>query len=148
MTRRTERIASLIRDVVADAILTRLSDPRIEPLTSITRVEVSADLSIARVNVSVMNDNPARRELSVRALRGAAGRLRGMVGERLSARIIPRLEFHLDDSVRRGIETVQALERVLGPQPGALDADAQATDHDDDDSDGPGGAAPKTAEVD
>ena len=48
MSRRTDRIASLIRDTVGMLLLTKMSDPRIDPaLTSITRVEVPADSSPA-----------------------------------------------------------------------------------------------------
>lgn len=112
MSRRLERVASVIRDVVAEAI-PRMNDPRLEPLTSITRVEVSPDLSIARVNVSVLADTPARRQLSVDALRAAAGRIRLAVGEHLTTRLIPRIEFHLDESLRRGFETVQVIEHVM-----------------------------------
>jgi len=115
VSRRTERVASLIRDVVADAI-PRMNDPRIEPFTSITRVEVSPDLSIARLNVSVLAESAARRNLSVEALRGAAGRLRTLLREHLYARQIPRLEFHLDESLRRGFQVVQAIERAMGSQ--------------------------------
>ena len=119
MSRRTERVASLIRTVLADAIQSRLSDPRIEPLTSITRVEVSADFAVARVYVSVMAEGE-RRKLSVAALRHAAGRLRSMVAHEVALRQVPQLDFQLDESVRRSFETVQQLDRMmeeLGEQP-------------------------------
>lgn len=112
MSIRTQRVGSIVRDVVADAILSRLNDPRIPALTSVTRVEVAADLSIARVHVSVMAE-PAKRGLAVRALQSAAGRLRGMLRRRLSARTIPSLEFFLDESIQHGIETVNTLDRLM-----------------------------------
>jgi ribosome-binding factor A len=112
MSRRTERIASLIRDLIADAIQTDLSDPRIEPLTSITRVEVTPDLSLARIHVSVLAP-PARQTLCVRALRHAAGRLRTLAARELVLRQAPRLEFHLDESLQRGFETMQAIEVAM-----------------------------------
>lgn len=115
MSRRTERIASVIRAVVGEAVLARLSDPRLEPITSVTRVEVSPDLSVARVNVSVMAETPQRRELSVRALRHSAGRLRALLAARLVVRQVPRLEFHLDESVRKSFETIRMIESVAPP---------------------------------
>lgn len=113
VSRRTQRIASVIRNVVAEAIRTQLSDPRVEPWTSVTRVQVSPDLTVAHVNVSVMAENPARRKLCVQALQAASGRLRSMLARHLTARQIPRLEFHLDDSVQQSIRTVDAIDRVL-----------------------------------
>ncbi len=112
MSRRTERVANVIRGVVAEAISARISDPRLEPLTSITRVELSEDMSVAHVNVSVLSENPARRALSVRALQSAAGRIRKMVADHLATRTIPRIEFHLDDSLQRGFRVVQTLDRL------------------------------------
>lgn len=113
MSRRTERVASVIRDVVAEGIRTQLSDPRLEPWTSITRVQVSPDLTVAHINVSVMSENPARRKLCVQALQAASGRLRAMLARRLVTRQIPRLEFHLDESVQQSLRTIDTIERVL-----------------------------------
>lgn len=127
MSIRTQRVGSIIRDVVAEAIQARLSDPRIPPLTSVTRVEVSPDLSVARVHVSVMAPG-AKRELAVKALRSAAGRVRGMVRKRLSARTIPQLEFFLDESIQHGIETVNTLDQLMAEsraREAAADEDAQ-----------------------
>ena len=112
MSRRTERVASLIRTIVAEAIQSRLSDPRIEPLTSITRVEVSADLSVAHVYVSVMAE-AVRRELSVRALRHASGRLRSLVAREVSLRQVPELDFRLDESVQQSFRTVQQIDGLM-----------------------------------
>jgi ribosome-binding factor A len=103
----------VIRNVVAEGIRTQLNDPRLEPWTSITRVQVSPDLTVAHVNVSVMSENPARRRLCVQALQAASGRLRAMLARRLVARQIPRLEFHLDDSVQQSLRTIDTIERVL-----------------------------------
>jgi ribosome-binding factor A len=118
VSRRAERVASLVRTILAEAIQSRLSDPRIEPLTSITRVEVSADLSVARVYVSVMAE-PARRELSLRALRHAAGRLRSLVADGITLRQTPQLDFRLDESVQQSFQMVQQIDRLmeeLGPR--------------------------------
>lgn len=112
VSRRTERIANVIRNILAEAIQNRLSDPRIEPLTSITRVDVSPDFSIARVNVSVMAP-PARQELCLRALQHASGRLRGAVAAGLTLRTVPRIIFHLDHSIQRGLETLRVIDSVV-----------------------------------
>ena len=111
MSRRTERVASLIRQILADAIRS-LNDPRIPTVTSITRVEVSEDFATAKVHVSALAPD-TRRALCLTALRSAAGHLRWLLGQELTLRKLPQLEFRLDDSVRRGIETVETIERVM-----------------------------------
>ncbi len=112
MSRRTERVGNLIRNVLAEHVPHRLHDPRIEPLTTITRVEVSEDLSLARVHVSVMAP-PTRQRLTVEALQHAAGRLRRIVGRQVRLRKIPTLVFELDDSVRKAFETVRAIDQAM-----------------------------------
>jgi ribosome-binding factor A len=112
VSRRTERIGNVIRALVAEAIQSRLSDPRIAPLTSITRVEVSADLAVARVHVSVMAEEP-RQALCLQALRHAAGRLRSLVAQRIVLRHVPRLDFLLDSSVQGAFRTVQVIDAAM-----------------------------------
>jgi len=56
-SRRQEKVAQLITEVVSDIIAHRLSDPRIEGLVSITQVTLSADLRNAEICVSIMADN-------------------------------------------------------------------------------------------
>ncbi len=97
----------------------RLNDPRITPITSITRVELSADFSVARLHVSIM-DRTARQELCLEALRSASGLLRRAIGRRLKMRKIPELSFRLDESVRGAFNTVQVIDdamRELGERP-------------------------------
>jgi len=112
VSRRTERIGNLIRAILARQIQTRLSDPRIERFTSITRVEVSSDLSVARVYVSVMAP-PPRQRLCVQALQHAAGKLRAVLARQVRMRQIPRLEFILDDSVKQAFQTVQMIDAAM-----------------------------------
>ncbi len=112
MSRRTERVGSLIREVIAEAIQTQLNDPRIEPLTSITRVDVSQDLAHARIHVSIFAP-PARQQLCLHALRRAAGRLRRLLGPNLQTRTLPQLDFVLDETIQRTFETVRLIEKTM-----------------------------------
>lgn len=119
VSRRTERVGNLIRLILADAIQNRLSDPRILPLTSITRVEVSEDFSVARVFVSVLA-RPTRRALSLRGLQSAAGLLRRIMAPQLRLRKIPALVFRLDESVQGSAAIVDVIDeamRDLGQRP-------------------------------
>lgn len=152
MSKRTERVGSLIRAIIADAIQSRLNDPRVPPITSITRVEISADFAVARVFVSVMATD-ARRQLCLRALRSAAGYLRRLLGPQLSLRKTPALDFRLDDSLRRSFETVQLIDQAmeeLGQRPqwerGCVgDAPAELVERDEDEEPPASGGEDPTA---
>ena len=112
VSRRQERVGSLIRRVLAHAILHELSDPRIEPLTSITRVEVSPDLSFAKIFVSVMAPE-GRQRACLEALRAASGRLRGLLGREIEMRQVPEIAIVNDDSLHIAARTMEIIERSV-----------------------------------
>lgn len=126
MSRRSDRIASVIRTILAQAIRQRLSDPRIEPMTSLTRVEISPDLSSAHVHVSVMA-KPVGKKLTIQALQHAAGRLRGVLAEHLSMRQVPWLTFHLDESLQKSFQTIQILDDLMAERLASSTEDGPAT---------------------
>ncbi len=110
-SRRVQKVAEAVREVVSMAILAELQDPRIQDVT-VTYVEVSADLRYAKVHVSVMGDQ-SRQNLSLRGLQSAAGFLQSKIARRLELRYTPRLSFVLDRGVKRSIEISEILDRDL-----------------------------------
>ena len=122
-SRRVLKAAEAIREVVSMAILTQLSDPRIQDVT-VTQVEVSPDMRQAKVYVSVMGDE-AKQKLSLHGLQSAAGFLQSKVASRIDTRYTPRLEFVLDQGVKKSIEIARILREVLpqDPPPPAEEAD-------------------------
>ena len=110
-SRRAQRVAEAVREVVSMAILAELKDPRIRDVT-VTYVEVSADLRHAKVHVSVMGDQ-RRQDLSLRGLQNAAGFLQSKIARQIELRYTPRLEFMLDQGVKRSIEISRILNEVL-----------------------------------
>ncbi len=111
-TFRPQRVANIVRTVVGSAISGKLSDPRIEPLTSVTRVEVSADLEHAKVFVSVMGTVAVQRR-TMRGLDSATGLLQTLVARELPIRQCPRLTFHLDESIKRAAETIRIINATM-----------------------------------
>ena len=112
MSRRTERIASLIRDTVGMLLLTKLSDPRIDPArTSITRVEVPADLLSAKVYISVMGSEGDQRN-TLRALQGAAGHIQELMMREIELRNTPILSFALDVQYKKSLQTLALIQQA------------------------------------
>lgn len=104
---RMGRLADQIRDDVAEMVAGELKDPRIG-LATVTRVELSADLRHARVLVSVMGSEDAKRE-TLEGLSWAAGYVRREIGRRLRLRRAPEVFFVLD----RGLELQMRVESLL-----------------------------------
>ena len=109
---RVEKLASTIREIVGDAIAHKLNDPRISPLTSVVRVEVSGDLQIAKVYVTVLGDDGAARR-TLAGLTHAVGRVQRLVARGLTIRRCPEIRFVLDESLKTAAETVRIIDQTM-----------------------------------
>jgi len=128
-SRRTQKAAEAIREVVSMAILTELKDPRVRDVT-VTFVEVAPDMRQAKIHVSVMGSE-TQQQLTLRGLQNSAGFLQSKVAKRIDTRYTPRLVFVLDLGVKRSIEISQILQRVLPhAEPGATDESGALPEHD------------------
>ncbi len=114
ISRRMQKAAQAIREVVGTSILRDLMDPRIENVT-VTNVEVSRDMRQARVYVSVMGDEK-QQQLCLYGLQHAAGFLQSKVAKRIDTRYTPVLKFVLDMGVKKSIEINEILQSVLPDQ--------------------------------
>jgi ribosome-binding factor A len=140
LSHRVERIAEQIREELSQILATEVSDPGIG-LVTITRVKVTADLSLARAYWTVLGDGKERTD-TAKALNRAVPYLRHLLSQRLTLRRAPELKFQYDESVAahdRIERIIHALhvEREAHPELNAL-VDAPA---------GPVPASPPTATV-
>ena len=125
-TRRTARVASMIREVVSSAILFELRDPRIKNVT-VLGADVSPDLRYASVKISVMGDEKTA-ALSMHGLHSARGFLQSKIAEFIKSRYTPELRFVLDDGVRKSAETAALLREVLSSDLTLEDAEAESSE--------------------
>jgi ribosome-binding factor A len=114
---RVQRVAEAIREVVSQAILFEVADPRVKNVT-VLGAEVSGDLRQATVLVSVMGTD-SDQKLAMRGLGHAAGFLQAKVAARLQIRHTPVLRFKLDEGVKKSVEISRLIDE-------ALEADRQA----------------------
>jgi ribosome-binding factor A len=96
-TRRIERVAGIVRSHLTELMRRELGDTELSEVV-VTSVEVSKDLSIARILVRsiAVGDDPARRKRLLQRLKKAAPRLRRALGPRLELRRLPELRFEFD----------------------------------------------------
>lgn len=109
---RTERVAEEVRREMDRIIREDLNDPRIKGTYSITRVDLTNDLSYAKVYVSILEEENGA-EL-IKALNKAAGFVRKEVGRRVVIRHSPQLTFVKDDNIAYGMHINDVLHRVMG----------------------------------
>jgi len=106
---RLRRIEAALRTEISSMIARgEIKDPRIEPLTTITEVNLSKDMGHAKVWVSRFGSREAVSG-GVAALNHAAGYIQGVLAKRISLRIFPRLTFLRDDAMENGFRVAQKL---------------------------------------
>jgi ribosome-binding factor A len=121
---RPDRVGDQIRSELAELLAREVHDPGIGFVT-LTRVQVSPDLQVAKVMYTALGDQKAQ-TATARALERAAPFLRRQLGARLRLKRSPELRFIYDDSVAGQ----DRIERILNelhaagvPRAGEGDAD-------------------------
>lgn len=93
---RTERIGREIQEVLGHLLVTEVRDPRVQGAV-VTRVQVTADMSLARVYVRPLQGDEQGRQELMKGLGACKGFLRRGVGRRVHLLRVPVLEFHYDE---------------------------------------------------
>ena len=109
---RLQRLNDQLRDEISQLILRgEVKDPRVSNFLSINRVEVTNDLSYAKVYVSsFLPDNQIKK--GVDGLNAAAGFIQREIAKKLRIRQFPKLQFQIDAGMKAGFEMVQKLNEL------------------------------------
>ncbi len=97
------------REIIS--LMRELKDPRISGMLTVVKVDVSNDLSYAKVYISAMEGIDVAKE-SVKGLNSAAGYIRRQLGSNLHLRKSPELTFVPDDSIEKGMKLFEKLKGV------------------------------------
>ncbi len=109
--KRSQRVSDLLRQEIADIIMRKVKDPRLGFVT-VTGVDLSDDLKIARVFISCLKDD--ERDATLEILNSAKGFIRGEVAKRVRIKVLPSLEFRVDESVGYGDKIDRLLREIKG----------------------------------
>ena len=96
---RLERVNSEIQKEVALIINNELRDPQITSMIGVSEVDVAPDLANAKVYLSVYGGDA---QDTLNRIKGAGSFIRGRLAKKIRLRVIPRLDFHLDNSQAYG----------------------------------------------
>ncbi|MFU2508309.1 MAG: 30S ribosome-binding factor RbfA [Pseudoalteromonas prydzensis] len=110
---RTDRVAQQIQKEIAVILQREIKDPRLGMVT-VSAVEVSRDLSYAKIFITVFNtqDEDAAKQ-SAKVLNEATGYIRSLLGKRIRARIMPELKFVVDNSLMEGMRISNLVDSII-----------------------------------
>nr|KYP64945.1 hypothetical protein KK1_019559 [Cajanus cajan] len=148
--RRVQMVAKQIRRELSDMLLTDKvlqyavlpeaslgADRYLSSLTTITDVQVSGDLQVVKVYVSVFGDERGK-EVAIAGLKSKAKYVRSALGKRIKLRLTPEIRFIEDDSFEKGSRVIAILDKIKNDKSterqnkDKLDSSANADDDDDD----------------
>jgi len=110
MSTRTDKFRTLIKKEVSRIIREDVSDPRIG-FISITDVDISPDLRNAKVFVSILGESEQKTK-AMDGLTSATGFIKGRLGEIIKGRVVPDLQFILDNSLERGSKVLSLISKI------------------------------------
>ncbi len=112
-TRRQEKMARAVKEAVCDAVANRLSDPRIEGFTSVTRVDMTPDLRNANVYLSIFGSSDTAQNKTFAAITHAKNRIQALLAGRLQSRFCPVLHFFKDEDFKKTLETMKLIDQAV-----------------------------------
>ncbi len=107
---RTVRLDEQFREEISKLLMKGLKDPRVGFVT-ISRVEITNDLSYAKVYISVLGSDREKAS-SLIGLRNSSGFIRTYLGKALKIRKIPQLNFVLDESLDHAMHIEEILAEL------------------------------------
>ncbi|MCL1104273.1 30S ribosome-binding factor RbfA [Shewanella algicola] len=109
---RTRRIAQQLQQELAMVLQRDMKDPRIGFVT-VNDVDVSRDLSYAKVFVTFFEEDIELVQQKVDALSAAAPYIRTLVAGRMKLRVMPELRFVYDSSLVEGMRMSNLVTQVI-----------------------------------
>ncbi len=110
MSRRMDRINGLLQQEISRILKSDLRDPRISDIISVTRVDVTADLSRAKVFISILGNKMEKRD-SLLVLKSASGFIHKSMRSNLTLKTVPSVNFVLDESIEQSESMVQLISK-------------------------------------
>lgn len=108
---KSSRVNSEVQREIAELIRSEIKDPRISPMTSVTKVDVTTDLKYCKVYISVFGDE-ASKDDTLAGLKKASGFIRSQLAKRINLRNTPELTFIYDDSMEYGMYMSNLIDKV------------------------------------
>ncbi|MFH1552399.1 MAG: 30S ribosome-binding factor RbfA [Candidatus Omnitrophota bacterium] len=110
MTDRMDRVETTLKRKISVILQEEINDPRVRHVT-ITHVEVTRDLRIARVFYIIIADEKEKQDIA-RGLKSAASFIRSELADRLSIKFTPKILFKEDSSAEKEESIDRIFERI------------------------------------
>lgn len=133
---RVDRLSQQLKKEMAVILQREIKDPRLHNMITVSDVEVSRDLSHAKIFVTFLGLEQEKVADNLKLLNEASGFVRKLIAKRIQSRIVPNIHFAHDASLNEGIRMATLVanarrddeRRRLDSGQALDDADANAAD--------------------
>jgi ribosome-binding factor A len=114
---RSQRLNRLLQEKIGQLIVDgKIKDRRVDTFLSVTRVDVSSDLSYADVFISSFKPDGSL-EKGITGLQSACGFIQAKLAETMHVRKTPKLRFHKDSAMKESFDLIKKIEALVPPAP-------------------------------
>jgi ribosome-binding factor A len=113
---RQKKVAAQIQRITATVLQREVSDPRVDGLVTVTKVEISPDLREAKVFLSVLGGKKTPQTV-IEGIKAAGRHIQGAVAKDLAMRFAPRLTYVLDETLKKQAEILKKIGDVMAEHP-------------------------------
>ncbi|SEA62731.1 30S ribosome-binding factor RbfA [Alkalimonas amylolytica] len=132
---RVDRLSQQLQKELAVILQREIKDPRLHHMITVSQVDVSRDLSYAKIYVTFLGLEQDKVKDNLKILNDAKGFIRGLIGKRIQTRIVPQVQFYYDSTLDEGIrltalvESARRADEAKRPAGSADDASDNDTDN-------------------
>lgn len=123
--KRTDRLNSLLKEVISEVIFREVKNPHVNELLTVTHVDITKDLHHAKVYVSVIGSDQQKND-TIAALQSAAGFIAVNSSKKITIRYFPALTFKLDESVDKQMRIEMLLHQISAEKDARPDEETDA----------------------
>ena len=118
------RVNGEVTRALAEIIRSGIKDPRVNPMTSVTAVEVAPDLKTCKAYISVLGDEESGKN-TIEGLKSASGYIRHELARIVNLRVTPQIQFILDQSIAYGVNMSHRIDEVMSTMPVREEEDSE-----------------------
>ncbi|MGD8740960.1 MAG: 30S ribosome-binding factor RbfA [Desulfobacterales bacterium] len=97
---RSDRVSGLIQQVLSEILKRDIGDPRLK-MATVTEVEVSRDLKLARIYFTTSGDKQ-KKDAAIKGFNSARGFIKRILAQEIDLKYMPDIKFFYDDSLEYG----------------------------------------------
>ncbi|MCC5851650.1 MAG: 30S ribosome-binding factor RbfA [Alkalimonas sp.] len=134
---RVDRLSQQLQKELAVILQREIKDPRLHTMITVSQVDVSRDLSYAKIYVTFLGLAQDKIKDNLKILNDAKGFIRSLIGKRIQTRIVPQVQFYYDSTLDEGIrltalvESARRADEAKRPAASAEDEPAEPNNSDD-----------------